>query len=192
MKITIPSPHSLNFFEEKMQLFGAQLEVKLCKKLSKFQNIQATVLVLGTFPLGVLFFWRPKRLPSKRSQQKHHTNLTNFSVPLDHPTFPLDRSLSASNFLNICPIRAQSQFLGSNHYVALGWLYWQVDVFQVRKNRGKGGTLFFVLFRLYFMDFCWSLHVQLKLYQSHCLFIFVSLNCIYSALIIGNSPTQWT
>ncbi len=38
--------------EEKAQLFGAQLKVKLCKKLSQFQNVQATVL-LGGVSMGI-------------------------------------------------------------------------------------------------------------------------------------------
>lgn len=97
----------------------------------------------GDISIGGGFFGARNDSPPN-DPKKTHLSQTS---PLGSPDLPPDRSLSASNFLNICPIRAQSQFLRSNHYVALGWLYWS------GKTKGKGGTLFFVLFRLLFHGF---------------------------------------
>ena len=143
----------------------------------------------GMFPLGVVFLV-PETTPLQTIPTKTHEShkLLRSARSPDLPTGSVLVSIQLFEHLShpgAIPVPWIQSLCCSGLTLLAGWCI-------SGPEKQRGGTLFFVLFRLYFMDFCWSLHVQVKLYQSHCLFIFVSLNCIYSALIIGNSPTQWT
>lgn len=131
----------------------------------------------GMFPLGVVFLV-PETTPLQTIPTKTHEShkLLRSARSPDLPTGSVLVSIQLFEHLSH---PGAIPFLGSNHYVVLGWLYWQVDVFQVRKNRGEE-----LCFLFSFVFISW-IFVDLSMYRwSYIKVIACSFSCHWTVYTV--------